>query len=133
MNVPATFLSPSAFFPHLPLFRCNYKALDVCNCPSVRPTLANVLGHQHTRYYSSVKKCPFPLPFCFYSTDSLLSTSKICVFTEAFSDKKTLQGRCLAFVCIYTSRYILELCFLLEKLCATVVQALHKNSKTVFQ
>lgn len=130
MSQPPFSLLQSFF--HTFLSPYNYKALDGCSYASIRPTLTNMFGHLRTRYYSSVKKCPFPLPFSFYSTDSLLSTSKVCVFSEAFSDKKTLQGRCLAFVFIYTSHYTLELCFLLENLCATVVQAFHKNSKIVF-
>ena len=71
MNVPATFPSPSVFFPHLPLFKHNYKAPDGCNYASIRTTLANVLGHLCTRYYSSVKKCPFPSHFV--STQLILS------------------------------------------------------------
>lgn len=45
-----------------------------------------------------------PSPFHFIFTHlTLPSTSKICVFTEPFSDKKTLQGRCLTFAFIYTT------------------------------
>lgn len=83
---PRRFLS--VFFLQLPLFRYNWKARDGCNYASSRPTLTNMLGHLRTSCYSSVKKCPFLLPFYF--------TSKICVFTEAFSDKKTLKSRCLS-------------------------------------
>lgn len=59
-----------------------------------------------------------PLPLPLYSTYSLLRTSKICIFRKVFSDKKTLQDRCLPFY-LFAPRYILEICFLPENLCVT--------------
>lgn len=99
INVPATFLSPSAFFPHLPFFRYNYKALDGCNYTSIRPRQANALEHLRTRYYPSVKQCPFLLPFCFYSTNSLLSTSKTCIYRSFHRQENS--SRQVPCFCVY--------------------------------
>lgn len=88
-----------SFFPHLPLFRYNYKALDECNYASIRHTQANALGHLHTRYYPNVNKCPFFLPFCFYSTNSLLSTSKMCVYRSFHRQENS--SRQVPCFCVY--------------------------------